>query len=394
LSIQKRKRKGGSAWRVLWRDERGTQRSRTFNLKRDAEAWEAKIKLAKRQGELAGLDAGRQTLRAFADDWWRLYAEPVLAPKTRELYVSLRDRHLLPRLGHLQLRALSPERVQSFQVDLAAEGVGRETIRKTLALLQGMLERAVEWGRIPRNPVKSVKKPPQGRLKTIRPLSPSQVERLRREMLRRGWIRDATLVSVLAYAGLRPGEALALRWADMREQTIVVDKAVSLGEEKATKTRSKRTVRLFAPLAADLAEWRMASGRPSGTALVFPTAEGDLWTDSHYRNWRGRRYKRAAAAVGLSGARPYDLRHSLASLLLAEQMNPAEIANEMGHTLQTLFGTYAHVIEDLRGGELTSAEEEIRKARSAAVEADVAQMLPTPMNSLISPGAGLDKNLT
>lgn len=107
---------------------------------------------------------------------------------------------------------------------------------------------------------------------------------------------------------------------------------------------------------------------------------------------RGRRYKRAAAAVGLGGARPYDLRHSLASLLLAEQMNPAEIANEMGHTLQTLFGTYAHVIEDLRGGERVSAEEEIRKARAAAAEADVAQMLPKSVESAISGDARQRKN--
>jgi len=42
--------------------------------------------------------------------------------------------------------------------------------------------------------------------------------------------RDATLISVLAYAGLRPGEALALQWRDIREQTILVERAISLGE--------------------------------------------------------------------------------------------------------------------------------------------------------------------
>ena len=47
--------------------------------------------------------------------------------------------------------------------------------------------------------------------------------------------RDATLISVLAYAGLRPGEALALQWRDVREQTILVERAISLGEEKDTR---------------------------------------------------------------------------------------------------------------------------------------------------------------
>ena len=77
-------------------------------------------------------------------------------------------------------------------------------------------------------------------------------------------MRDATLIPVLAYAGLRPGEALALRWGDLRTRTILVQRAVSLGEEKATKTSQNRTVRLLGPLKADLAEWRLAVGRGPG----------------------------------------------------------------------------------------------------------------------------------
>jgi integrase len=95
--------------------------------------------------------------------------------------------------------------------------------------------------------------------------------------------RDAALISVLAYAGLRPGEALALQWRDIREQTILVERAVSLGEEKDTKTAAHRTVRLLQPLAADLREWRLLSGRPSGKTLVFPSANGTLWTQPAYR---------------------------------------------------------------------------------------------------------------
>ena len=86
--------------------------------------------------------------------------------------------------------------------------------------------------------------------------------------------RDATLISVLAYAGLRPGEALALQWRDVREQTILIERALSLGQEDDTKTDAHRTVRLLSPLAADLREWRLRSGRPGAQSLVFPSRSG------------------------------------------------------------------------------------------------------------------------
>jgi integrase len=74
--------------------------------------------------------------------------------------------------------------------------------------------------------------------------------------------RDATLISILACAGLRPGEALALRWGDVRERTLLIQRSISLGTEADTKTRQHRTVRLLAPLASDLRVWRVAAGRP------------------------------------------------------------------------------------------------------------------------------------
>src|SRR5947209_8153204 len=69
-----------------------------------------------------------------------------------------------------------------------------------------------------------------------------------------------------------------LRWGDVRENTLHIQRAVSYGEEKATKTNASRTVRLLDPLRRDLAEWRLASGRPADSALVFPSASGTTWT--------------------------------------------------------------------------------------------------------------------
>ena len=183
-----------------------------------------------------------------------------------------------------------------------------------------------------------------------------------------GWQR------FLAYAGLPPQEALALRWSDIGKKTILFDKALSFGKEVQTKTRRARTVELMTPLAADLAEWRLTSGRPADSELVFPTRDGRPWADHDFRNWRRRRYATVAEAVGVSN-RPYDLRHSLASLLLAEQRNLAEIAAQMGHTMQTLLSTYVHIIDDLRGSHRINADSEIRAAKGEAARKPVAQKL-------------------
>jgi integrase len=361
MSIEKRERKKGYVYVVWWKDEARRSHNKTFDLKRDAQAFEAKIKLAKRQGELDDLDAGKEPLSEFVEEWWRLHAEHHLSEKTRIQYRDWLDRHVLPTLGSRHLRKLTPLLLQEWSDDLLTSGVGKETVRKMLGMLQGILERAVTWGRIKVNPARSVKKPPAGRKRTIHPLSPSQVEALRARVSTQ---RDATIVLVLAYGGLRPGEAFALRWGDVGERTIRVDKAVALGRVKDTKNAKHRTVRMLRPLARDLAEWRMACGRPGDDALVFPDSDGEPWRDHTYKNWLRRVYQPAAKAVGLSNPRLYDLRHSLASLLFAEGRNPAEIAEQMGHTLQTLLSTYTHVIEELRGSPRKSAETLIRQART------------------------------
>ena len=67
---------------------------------------------------------------------------------------------------------------------------------------------------------------------------------------------------------------------------------------------------------------------------MFPTRDGGDWRQTHYQNWRRRRFNVAAEAAKLGGVTPYTLRHSFASLLLAEQMNVAEIAAQLGHSPQ------------------------------------------------------------
>lgn len=364
MSVHRRAHPSGKvSWRVRWRDG-GVQRSRDFDRKRDADTFDVEVRRRAQLGELGVLEAGKQKLGSLAEEWWATYAEPNLARKTRVMYASLWDRYVLPRLGGIELRRLSPAVFEAFQAELRSEGVGEPTILKTLTLLQGMLQRAVVWGRIPSNPVAPIRKPVQRRARAVRPIPPAIVEEIRSVLLARSRLRDATLVSVLAYSGLRPGEALALRWSDIGERTILVDRAVALGDVKVTKTGKRRSVRLLAPLAADLAEWRLACGRPDENALVFPTRDGRVWPEEHWRNWRQRVFASAATAAGLERFRPYDLRHSFVSLLFAEGQTVIEVARQAGHSATMALATYGHVIEELEGAPRQAAEDVIRAARA------------------------------
>ena len=127
--------------------------------------------------------------------------------------------------------------------------VGDAAIRKALGVLGAVLNKAVQWNRIATNPATTVKKPSAKRKRRIRPMPPEVVELLRDLM---PTDRDRRLVSVLAYSGLRPGEALALEGRDVLLRTITVDKGLSLGEVKDTKTHNDRAVPLLPSLSDDL----------------------------------------------------------------------------------------------------------------------------------------------
>jgi integrase len=367
MSVERVKRKGGDVWRVRWRDSSGRERSRTLGRKRDAEAFDAEIKRRKRIGELETVDAGKQTLAAFVEEWWRLYAEPNLARATLESYAIHWDAYALPYLGGLRLRELTPERIEDMRAKLVAAGVGPASIRKALVVLQSILQRAVEWRRVPHNPAKLVRKPPATRARAVRPLTPETIERMRAWLLERGQRRDAVLISVLAYAGLRPGEALALSWEQVRERTLLVERALSYGELKSTKTGQTRTVRLLVPLGADLREWRLASGRPEPEAFVFAARDGGPWSHDDAKNWRTRVFSPMLKALELPGTRPYDLRHSFCSLLIHEGATVVEVARQLGHSPTMSLDTYGHVFDELQGAERLSAEEQIQRARAKYV---------------------------
>jgi integrase len=277
---------------------------------------------------------------------------------------------------------LNPERIRRWQADRLKAGAGRTALHKTLTLLGSILQRAVEGEHIQTNPARAVKHAKVPKREETVPLAPATVEAMRAAMHQpepsqvaaadggkrkrdayagtppgtpHSRHRDATLMSVLAYAGLRPQEALALKWGDLGERIVRV---------YSPKTDTTRTVRLLAPLAADLKAFRMASGRPGADKLIFTSEGGRQWTKAGWDNWRTRNFARALKAVGIDHARPYDLRHSFASLLLHEGRNVIYVARQLDHGAQLTLNTYGHVIEELDGAPQMEAEAAILAARS------------------------------
>ena len=142
------------------------------------------------------------------------------------------------------------------------------------------------------------------------------------------------------------------------------------GLVKATKNDQRRSVKLLSPLAQDLREYRLAAGRPSESTLILLDDHGRPWGKTAWQMWRVDRWAPACRAAGLDPApRPYDLRHSFASLLLAEGHQPLYVAKQLGHSVAVLLETYAHLIEEYAERERIDAETEIGKARGQQVSA-------------------------
>jgi Phage integrase family len=198
------------------------------------------------------------------------------------------------------------------------------------------------------------------------------------------------LVSVLAYAGFRPAEARALRWGDIRERTILVERAADAWSVKKTKTGKIRSVRLLAPLAHDLAWWRSRCPNPRVDALVFPTPRGGLWTKDDRDNWRNRVFKPTAGRISAS-RRPYDLRHTFASLLIASGGTVVEIAAQLGHDPALTLGAYAHAFDEFDFGSRPDPVEMIQAAR---LRTGVREMYAEPAEAGLTnprePGAELE----
>jgi integrase len=284
----------------------------------------------------------------------------------------LLDRWVIPYLGGERLKDVGQPRVRAWRAVVERDGAPTVTANRALGTLSSMLGAAVRDGKLPYNPCSGVEK----RRETVarpRVLTPVEVERIRAAMPS---LRDAVLVSLMAYAGLRPAEAFALRWGDVGN-LLVVDRSFTYGELRPTKTGSRRVVDIVEPLREDLERLREKVG--AADLLVAPTRQG---TPIDLRTWRRRIWRPAVERAFASGPNgfarderrnpesfafptPYDLRHSYCSLLAHEGRSAPYIAAMMGHALTDTQRHYAHMIEDARLAPATWMVDAIREARAS-----------------------------
>lgn len=373
MSIHERPTPKGVRFDVRYRDAAGVNKSKTFSLRRDAEAFEAQIVLAKYRGGDLPQRRHPVTLDLFVQRWWDQTVRHELAVSTQRVYRAMLLKHISPRLGSTQLRAIDVAAVQAFKASLLEGGVGQQATRKALAVLGTVMQAAVACGELELNPVRAVKLPPARRERFVRPPAPSTVEELRLNLLQaqrrkqKSRLADAALISLMAYAGLRPGEALALQWSDIGTKTIQVEDALTLGEDRIgpTKTRQKRTVTMIGPVRDDLIALKTAHGTQVG--LVFPGHDGKPWSDPTYRNWRARVFKPATKNLHWEG-RVYDLRHAFVSLRLRAGDDRLKVAQQAGHGVEVMERVYSHVLAELDGIGPIEVEAVVYEARRCAFD--------------------------
>ncbi len=267
----------------------------------------------------------RQMVGQFLDRWLEDLARKKKAPKTYKSYAQIVRLYVKPVLGRHQLTGLGPQHVEAMLNHQLDQGLAPRTVQYTRAVLRIALNRALKWGLVARN-VAALVDPPKVPRYQSRPLSPEQAGRLLEAA--RGDRLEA-LYAVGVALGLRPGELYGLRWEDVdfeartiraQKQPQVVDGELQLVGLKTG--RSRRTLPMPAVIARQLrAHWArqmeerlLAGSRWQDWGLVFTSTIG---TPLDNRNVN-RRYKALLQKAGLPDVRHYDLRHSAASLLIAQ----------------------------------------------------------------------------
>ncbi len=318
---------------------------------------------------VATLDAVRPadalTLEAWSKEWLGFSVH--LKPKTRVGYESILRTRVLPTFGALPLSGIEGLAIRRWVAGMHAEGLSASRTQQSYRLLSQMLGSAIDCGLLDRNPSHGVKLPRSVRSE-MSCLTAEEVERLTGASP----VPYRALVHVLAYGGLRWGEATALRRhrCDLDADRLIV--AESLADVNGrvifgdTKTHRVRKTRIPGFLVEELRAHLETVG-PSPAALLFTAPRGG---PLRIANFRQRVWWPALEAAELPrSTRIHDLRHTCASLLIRQGVHPKAIQHHLGHaSIQITMDRYGHLLPD-QFDDLAS--------RLDMVHADVAPIRPS-----------------
>lgn len=345
MSIDARPLKSGkTVYDVRLRDPHGRVYKRTFRTKREAERFQAGELTDRARGAWVDPRLGRVTLGDYGGQW--LANRPDLRPRTRELYQGLLRLHIVPALGHLEIGAITTSVVRSWRAGmLEAPRPGASTTEKCYRLLRAILNTAVQDEVIAKNPCSikgaGVERPAERPTLTV-PQVAALADGIAPEF--------RALVLTATFCGLRLGELLALRrrHIDLLHGRLSVaeqaqelrDGTLWLGPPKTDAGR--RTVAIPPHVLPELDAHLVAYVAADPDAFVFAGPDGDpVQRMTFYRAWR-----KAIGAIGLSGVRPHDLRHTGNTLAAATGASTRELMARLGHASPRAALIYQHATED------------------------------------------------
>ena len=266
------------------------------------------------------------------------------------------NKYIEPYLGKYKLSQLTPALIQEFYAKLLETGISSRTIRYAHTLLKNALEQAIEWDMLNKNPANKVTLPRQQK-QEMKVLSPIEVEKFINALTYNKW---KALFSLLLVSGMRPSEALGLKWEDVNfdNNRITICRNLtrlqhgwSLEEPKTRQSR--RTIPIPAGTMSDLKEHQenqleqiKKAKTYNNQNFVFASGDGEPLNE---RNLVKRHFKPILEKEGFPDIRLYDLRHTCATLLLSQGVNPKIVSERLGHASTTLtMDIYSHVLPDMQ----------------------------------------------
>lgn len=333
-----------------------TRKTKLFTTKRQAEAWIREI-----EEQLVAVATGAAppetiTVAELVERWLVARARE-LRPKTIEGYEHTVNRHLLPHLGHIEVRELTPYHVQSWIDELAAAGVGATTLGHAVKRLRSALDGAVRLGLVSTNAARLASAPsPQKSTYAI--LTKEQVEQL---LAVAETDHFHPLWHLLALAGLRRGEALGLRWrdVDLGKREIHVKQTVEVVRSRPVigKPKTKSAIRTIAIPEMLVTALRQHKDRQTFHATSMRTGPfADLYldrdlvicTETGGPHNPANIYDHLSAMLekaSLPRVRVHDLRHTYASHLIADGVPLPVVAKQLGHASPAItMQVYAHMV--------------------------------------------------
>lgn len=358
-TIKRYQTAAGERWEVRYRQPNGsTSRKRGFTTKRAAEDWDANNKVAINSGSYVAPSKGRTRVGDLAPGWIERKKATTEPSHSRMLESAWRV-HVSPVWTGVPVNKVTSTGVRNWSAKMTGDGCSATTVLRALGVLAGILDDAIADNRITKNPARGLD--PKKREKPVKPkrkhvyLDHDAVGRLAAES---GDHR--TLVLVLAYTGIRWGEAVALRVRhvdEVRRRLLVIDNAVQLGTDHALgdpKDDEPREVPVPRFVMTEIKKQIHGRGPDD---LVFGDGTRYLQRPKSRDGWFEGAVKRAK----VQRITPHDLRHSAASLAISAGANVLAVSRMLGHENPTVtLRTYA----DLFDTESTALDAAYRKSAS------------------------------